>query len=244
MLRTRFRALVGLLLAGYAGHAQKIVPGYIVTAGQDSLRGAVVVHDAETQQKQVDFITAQGNQRQQLDARSLRAYGYTTNKDTVRYLSVRLNLGFAGSSNNEPLFLRQLVGGPVVLFRYCYTRTYSRQPARILTTTRTVPMTTVTGKVTYIPQTSSSISGHASGPLAFPPLSADDARAGTGVALLLYRQGEPGFVEASHWQFPVDALAYFADCPALLPDIQTKHYKAQNLAQLVRRYNACVPSQP
>ena len=243
MLLTRSSALIALLLASYTGHGQKIAPGYIVTAGQDTLHGAVVVHDAETQQRQVDFITAQGNQRQQLDARSLRAYGYATDQDTVHYVSVRLNLGLPGNQA-EPLFLRQLVGGPVVLFRYCYTRTYSRQPARIITTTRMVPMTPVTGKVTYVPQTSSALTRPASGPLAFPPLNADDARGGTGVALLLYRPGQSDFIQATQWKFPADALAYFGDCPALLPDIQARHYKAHNLAQLVRRYNACQPGQP
>ena len=48
------------------------MPGYIVTAGQDSLRGVVALHDEAAQQQQVDFITAQGTQRQLLDARQLR----------------------------------------------------------------------------------------------------------------------------------------------------------------------------
>ncbi|WP_460501869.1 hypothetical protein [Hymenobacter agri] len=243
MLLTRSSVLIALLLASYTGHGQKIMPGYVITAGQDTLRGAVVVHDAETQQRQVDFITAQGSQRQTLDARALRAYGYATDQDTIHYVSVRLNLGLPGNQA-EPLFLRQLVGGPVMLFRYCYTRTYSRQPARIITTTRMVPMTPVTGKVTYVPQTASSLTRPASGPLAFPPLNADDARGGTGVALLLYRKGQTDFTQATQWKFPNDALAYFADCPALRPDIQARHYKAHNLAQLVRQYNACQPGQP
>jgi hypothetical protein len=241
MLLTRGLVLLLLLLGGRAGYGQKIVPGYIITNGQDSLRGAIAIHDAETQQKQVDFITAQGNQRQQLDARSLRAYGYTTDKDTVRYVSVSLNLGFP-NGKAEPLFLQQLANGTVSLFRYCYTRTYSRQPARIVTSTRTVPMTTVTGKVTYVPQTTSSLTRPANGPLAFPPLTADDARGGTGVALLLYRSKQSSFVEATQWKFPADALVYFADCPALMPDLQAKRYHARNLPALVRRYNGCQPA--
>ena len=60
MLLARSSGLLLLLLLGRAGYSQKIVPGYIVTAGQDSLRGAIAIHDDTAQQKQVDFITAQG----------------------------------------------------------------------------------------------------------------------------------------------------------------------------------------
>ena len=93
MLLARSSALLLLLLLGRAGYSQKIAPDYIVTAGQDILRGAIAIHDDAAQQKQVDFITAQGTQRQLLDAYPLSAYGYTTAHDTIRYVTVRLDLG-------------------------------------------------------------------------------------------------------------------------------------------------------
>ena len=129
ILLARGSGLLILLLAGRAGYSQKIVPGYIVTAGQDSLRGAIVIHDDAAQQKQVDFITARGNQRQRLDAHQLKAYGYNTEKDTVRYVAVGMNLGRAGGQV-ERLFLRQLVAGPDELFRYHYSRDYYARPDR------------------------------------------------------------------------------------------------------------------
>ena len=63
MLLARSSGLLFFLLASRAGYGQKIIPGYIVTAGQDSLRGAIAIHDDAAQQRQVDFITVQGNQR-------------------------------------------------------------------------------------------------------------------------------------------------------------------------------------
>lgn len=221
-----FRTLIVviLLLAGPVGYSQKIVPGYIVTAGQDSLRGAIIVHDEAMQQTQVDFIMAQGNQRQRLDVRQLTAYGYTTQKDTVRYIAVSMNLGRTAKA--EALFLRQLVAGPVELYRYCYSRDYYNQPARVATDVR--PNTSRPSLVTW------PVCG-----LAFPPLSVTSARGGTGVALLLRRHGQPDYAEATNWNFPADAAAYFADCPALASDLQARRYHARNLLQLVRRYNAC-----
>ena len=238
MLLTRSSGLLLLLLAGRAGYSQKIVPGYIVTAGQDSLRGAIAIHDDEVQQKQVDFITAQGNQRQLLDARAVRAYGYTTDKDTVRYVAVSMNLGRT-KDKTEQLFLRQLIGGPVGLFQYRYSRGYSAQPSRISTEVIQVPTTSSSGKTTYTPVTRSYFSNPPARSQAFPPLTKASALSGTGVSLLLYRQGQRGFVEATSWRFPADAVAYFADCPALASDLQAKRYHARNLPQLVRRYNGC-----
>ena len=81
--------------------------------------------------------------------------------------------------------------------------------------------------------------------MAFPPLSAASARGGTGVSLLLRRHGQAGFVEANWWIYPTDALAYFADCPALATELQANRYHARSLPQLVRRYNSCpAPGRP
>ena len=238
MSLTRASVLAFLLLGSYVGHGQKIVPGYIITAGQDSLRGVIAIHDDVAQQKQVDFITARGNQRQLLDAHQLRAYGYTTARDTVQYVAVSLNLGRSGGKP-ERLFLRQLVAGPAELYQYRYSRDYYYQPARTNTEVSPAPSTTYPVNVAHPPLAASRLTPRPAGPLAFPPLSAVSARGGTGISLLLRRRGQPGFAEANWWIFPTDALAYFADCPSLAPDLQAKRYKARNLPQLVRRYNSC-----
>ena len=235
---TRASILVFLLLGSYVGHGQKIVPGYIITAGQDSLCGVIAIHDDVAQQKQVDFITARGNQRQLLDAHQLGAYGYTTARDTVRYVAVSLNLGKSGDKA-ERLFLRQLVAGPAELYQYRYSREYYQQPARTGAEVSQTPNTTYPVNVAHPPLAASHPTPNPARPLAFPPLSAVSARSGTGISLLLRRRGQPGFSEANWWSFPTDALAYFADCPSLAPDLQAKRYKAQNLPQLVRRYNRC-----
>ena len=174
--------LLILLLTGPVGYSQKIIPGYIVTAGQDSLRRAIIGHDEATQQTQVDFIMAQGNRRQRLDARQLKTYGYTTQKNTVRYMAVSMNLGRTAKA--EALFLRQLVAGPVELYRYCYSHDYYNQPARVATDVR--------------PNTSRSGATRPVCGQAFPSLSVASARGGTGVALLLRRREQPDYAEATN----------------------------------------------
>lgn len=234
MSLTRASVLAVLLLGSHVGHDQKIVPGYIVTAGQDSLRGAIALHDDMAQQQQVDFITAQGNQRQLLDARAVRAYGYTTDHDTVRYVAVSMNLG-RSRGKREALFLRQLVGGPAELYQYHYVREYYTRPARIAVTP---PTYSAAINLSHPPVASPHYTPYPPGAPSFPPLNATDARGGTGVALLLRRRGQPGFVMATQWSYPRDAAAYFADCPALVPDLQARRYQARDLPQLVRRYNS------
>jgi hypothetical protein len=174
-----------------------------------------------------------------LDAQALRAYGYITDNDTVRYVAARLNLGKPGGKP-EALFLRQLVGGPAELYQYHYSRNYYEQLARTGTDLHYVPNTKYPVNVAHLPVASPRFALHPAGTPAFPPLNAPDARGGTGVALLLRRRGQAGFVVATHWSFPRDAAAYFADCPALAPDLQAKRYHARNLPQLVRRYNSCL----
>ncbi|MET4074048.1 hypothetical protein [Hymenobacter sp. UYCo722] len=238
MLLARSSGLLILLLAGRAGFSQKITPGYIVTAGQDSLRGAIVIHEEAAQQKQVDFITARGNQRQRLDAYQLKAYGYTTEQDTVRYIAVSMNLGRDGGKT-ERLFLRQLLAGPAELYQYRYSRDYFAQPSRIATEVSRTPNLTIPVNTAHPPVAVSRFTPVPASLLVFPPLSATSARAGTGISLLLRRHGQPGFTETTWWNFPTDAMTYFADCPALALDLQAKRYHARDLPQLVRRYNSC-----
>ncbi|MCI1188453.1 hypothetical protein MON38_13575 [Hymenobacter sp. DH14] len=230
-----------LLLAGRAAFGQNIAPGYIITAGQDSLRGAIVLHDATAQQRQVDFITAQGSQRQLLDARTLKAYGYTTEQDTVRYIAVTMNLGRTGSTP-EALFLRQLVSGPAELYQYRYLRSYNERQGRMaaaFSSSGSAP----NGTHASHPALAAPRFPYSLNTREYPPLNAVDARGGTGVALLLRRRGQSNFVIASQWVFPKEATTYFADCPALMPDLQAKRYQPKNLPQLVRRYNSCTSSQ-
>lgn len=236
MSLTRASVLAVLLLSSYVGHSQKIVPGYIVTVGQDSLRGAVAIHDDMAQQRQVDFITAQGNQRQLLDARTLRAYGYITAQDTVRYVAVSMNLGRSGAQS-EALFLRQLVGGPAELYQYRYSRNYYTRPPRVAVAPASTASIPSAVSMSHPPVASSRYISPPANALTFPPLNAADARAGTGIALLL-RRGQSNFVIATQWSFPKDAAAYFADCPNLTPD-RHQLYHLKTLPQLVRRYNSC-----
>ena len=159
----------------------------------------------------------------------------------MRYVAVSLNLG-RSAGQPEPVFLRQLAGGAVELYQYHYTRDYYTQPARVGAEVSRAPNLTSPVNMAHPPLAAAHFTPAPAGPLAFPPLSAASARNGTGVSLLLRRRGQPGFVDATWWQFPADALAYFAACPALVPDLQAKRYRARTMLQLVRRYNACQPS--
>jgi hypothetical protein len=112
--------LAGLfgLLAGCPVAAQHLVAGYVVTAGGDSLRGAVrVAREPLDRQRQVRFVPLADRDRDRLRLRlgpaQVRAYGYVRGLDTVRYVSVAMPTGPAGL---HPVFLRQLVNGPVQLY--------------------------------------------------------------------------------------------------------------------------------
>ncbi|RPD46337.1 hypothetical protein DNI29_15170 [Hymenobacter sediminis] len=113
-----FLVLLGLLLSRYA-QAQKPVPGYVITAGRDSLRGAIQIHEEIDQQLRVEFIPLYALQPIFLDAHQLAAYGYIHKKDTVRY--VALPISFSKSQPPFRVFLRQLVAGPVALYDYRYS---------------------------------------------------------------------------------------------------------------------------
>ena len=228
-------ALVLLLsLLARAGYAQQAVPGYIVTAGQDSIRGAIFRHDELIQQAGVDFVSLQGTQRQWLNAAQLSAYGYTSNLDTIRYVAIGLNYPKAGAPRR--VFVRQLVAGPVELLKYYYNTRLASSAAPSSAGTPVVRATAATAAhpTLYTAQYGSRPAGE---PPFFPPLSATSARAGSGNSLLLCRRAQHSLTEITWWNFPVDAATYFADSPALATDLHQKHYRARDIVQVVRRYN-------
>lgn len=126
-----FLLLLVSMVPGYSAQAQKPVPGYVITAGRDSLLGAIQIHEEVDQQLRVEFIPLYGSQPIFLDAHQLAAYGYIHRKDTVRY--VALPISFSKSQPPFRIFLRQLVAGPVALYDYRYypvplrTRPYGNQ---------------------------------------------------------------------------------------------------------------------
>lgn len=228
-----------LLLTNVAGYGQNIMPGYVVTAGRDSLLGGVVLHGDATQQLVVDFIPARGNQRLQLDAAQLSAYGYIKRQDTVRYVALPLMVN-AETGRTERIFLRQLVAGPVEVYRYHYDRNYySARPAPVSNGVRTSPTATAYNAAHLQLATPHYTTAPANLRTRFPPLSAVSARSGIGVSLLVLRRAQPDFVETTWWNFPTDAATYFADCPALAADLRAKRYHPRDLLLVAKRYNAC-----
>lgn len=203
--------LLGLL--ALPGYGQEAVPGYIVTAGRDSIRGAVFLHDKLTQQVRVEFMSLHGTQRQWLNATQLKAYGYSSKRDTIRYVALGLN--YPKQPAPRRIFIRQLVAGPVELLDYYYN---PRLPVAAAPNPAGTPSAGV--------------------PTVFPPLSAVSARAGGGNSLLLLRRGaQTSIIEITWWHFPVDAATYFADAPALAAELRQKHYRRRDILQVVRRYN-------
>ena len=234
-LRNTF--LLTLLLASRAGHAQHTVPGYVVTAGQDSLRGVVVLHDDLAQQARVDFIPLRGNQRLSLMAAEVRAYGYIHKQDTVRYVAISLNYG-PRSGAVRRVFLRQLVAGPVELYQYYFSGPTNAPTGPTASGTLLVRPTAATAAHPQLLYASPAGSGQRATAESFPPLSASGARLGAGYSLLLRRRTPGSLVEITAWNFPVDAAAYFADYPALATDLRSKRYRARDVAQVLKRYNA------
>jgi hypothetical protein len=57
-------------------------------------------------------------------------------------------------------------------------------------------------------------------------------------SLVLYRTDKMQLEEVSGWKFPKDAVTYFGDCPELVADLQAGRYRARDISQIVRRYNA------
>ena len=232
--------LLALLLASQTGYGQNIVPGYVVTAGQDSLRGAVVVRDDLARQARVEFITLQGNQRLSLTAVEIKAYGYVTKWDTARYVAISLNYG---SGAAKRVFLRQLVAGPVELYQYYYSPA-NNTTATLASGTPLVRPTAVTAAHPPLYAAKDIGNGRLTTNIFFPPLSARGARLGGSNSLLLRRRAQNAFVELNSWNFPVDAATYFADYVALATDLRTKRYKARDIGQVLKRYNAWLATGP
>ena len=234
------RGLLSLVfsLIWLAGYGQSSVPGYVVTAGRDSLRGVIFLHDEFDQQAQVDFIPLPGSQRLLLNAFQLRAYGYMHKQDTVRYEAIAMNYGKKSGVTNR-IFLRQLAAGPVDLYHYYYNNRYFAPQAA--TPPGGTPLVRTTAANTAHPLLYAPQFGSASGavvPQVFSPLSATSARFGAGNSLLLHHRARNTVVEITWWDFPVDAAAYFADFPALAADLRAKRYRVRDIKQVLARYNA------
>lgn len=197
--------LAGLFCITSPLYAQKPMPGYVVTAGRDSLLGAIQVHDAVSQQLRVEFIPAQGHQRLFLDAYQLAAYGYIRQQDTARYVAIACTVN--EQTKQARFFLRQLVGGPVQLLDYHYVQYPDK--ARRVYLRPIVPFNRIQGHQLPVHRT-----------------------------LVVYRQGETSMQEVAQWKFPLDAAAYFADCPALATDLRAGQYRSRDIRHIVRRYNS------
>jgi hypothetical protein len=238
------RSVLSLVLSllWLTSYGQSSVPGYVVTAGQDSIRGVVFIQDDFAQQAQVDFIPLQGNQRLVLNAFQLKAYGYIRKQDTVRYVAIALNYGKKSGVTNR-IFLRQLVAGPVELYQYYYNNRYFA-PQTSAPAPKGTPLLRPTASTAAHPALYTPLFGEAAGavPQVFSPLSAQSARFGTGNSLLVRRRVQNNVTEVTWWDFPTDAAAYFADCPALAADLRAKHYRPRDIANVLRRYNAWWPT--
>lgn len=131
-----FRLLtVALVSLGFASEAtaQRLVPGYVLLTSGDSLPGAIRLSSPVEQQLEVKFIPLAANQLLKFPAGKVRAYGYVTGDDTVRYVACPVQLGYpvvycsriAGQANafyktttNDTvwLLLKQVLAGPVQLY--------------------------------------------------------------------------------------------------------------------------------
>ena len=118
-----------LLTAGHPTAAQHLRAGYVVTAGGDSLRGAIRVGGAPLdRQQRVRFVPLAGTGRLRLGPAQARAYGYVLGPDTVRYVAFNAP---QRPGETEGVFLRQVVAGPVQLYeRYVLTEGRSAAPTR------------------------------------------------------------------------------------------------------------------
>lgn len=122
--------------------AQRLVPGYVLLTSGDSLPGAIRLSSPVEQQLEVKFVPLAANQLLKFPATKVRAYGYITGNDTVRYIACPVQLGYpvvyrtrvAGQGNtfNETttndtiwLLLKQVMAGPVQLYERYDSRSSS-----------------------------------------------------------------------------------------------------------------------
>ncbi|WP_375434257.1 hypothetical protein [uncultured Hymenobacter sp.] len=131
-LRLLTIATVSLWFDGRAT-AQRLVPGYVILIAGDSLPGAIRLSSPIEQQREVKFVPLAANQLLKFSPEKVRAYGYMSAKDTVRYVACPVQLGYpvvyrtkvAGQDNtfiekttNDTvwLLLKQVMAGPVQLY--------------------------------------------------------------------------------------------------------------------------------
>lgn len=212
------KLLLCTCLLGHSGgvRGQLPVAGYVVTVAGDTLRGAIRLHDALTQQYQVEFIKLRSSQAVLLDAYQLTSYTYYQQADTFRY--VALPFFQKGTSAPTRGFLRQIIGGKVQLYQYRYTKLMPRGASEL----KQKP-----------PR-------NAKYPL-FGPLSrreADFASERSPYCLVAYQENRPQFEEVNWWNLRKDAPRYFSDHAELAADLRAGRYRARDIQQIIRRYNA------
>jgi hypothetical protein len=117
--------LLGLvLLCKQATMAQRLAPGYVITASGDSIRGAIRLSSPMQQQFEVKFVPLLlADRLLKLAPSDLRAYGYVYNHDTARYVACPMQVGYPVRRSNgymandtSWLLLKQLIAGPVQLY--------------------------------------------------------------------------------------------------------------------------------
>ncbi|WP_460620268.1 hypothetical protein [Hymenobacter qilianensis] len=223
---------------------KKPLPAYVVTAGGDTLRGAIVPAPRLTQQYQVEFIPIRGHQRLFLDGYQLASFTYYADLDTIRYVS----LLFAQKGTNTLCrgFLQQVVAGEAQLYHYSFN--HVRQGLPVSNNGRSGssysnPKDPNPGNI-YASLRGGSWQENAriisnrdgnhstSGPLSkrgvYNPKN----------SLVIYRTDKLQLEDVSGWRFPKDAVTYFSDCPEVVADLKSGQYRARDIPQIVRRYNA------
>ena len=113
--------------------AQRMAPGYVLLTSGETLQGAIRLSSPIEQQQEVKFVSLAANQLLKFPALKVRAYGYVTGEDTVRYVACPVQVGYpvvyrtrvAGqaSASHETtandtvwLLLKQVMAGPVQLY--------------------------------------------------------------------------------------------------------------------------------
>jgi hypothetical protein len=192
----------------------------------------------------VEFIPLQGHQRLFLDGYQLASYTYYSDLDTIRYVS----LLFSQSGTKTPCrgFLQQVVAGEAQLYYYSFSPIQQEavfSSGGWLGTSLNSPYGPRPGSAfAYSLKNSSQ---HISSTL--PQKNAKYPRFGPlskrgfynlGNTIVIYRADKKRLEDVNGWRFPKDAAVYFADFPDLVADLKSGQYRARDLPQIVRRYNA------
>jgi hypothetical protein len=242
----RYSLLLAFLLGLSVGTIaqEKPLPGYVVTAGGDTLRGAIIPTTRLTQQYQVEFIPMQGHQRLFLDGYQLASYTYYADLDTIRYVS--LLFAQKGTNTHCRGFLQQVEAGEAQLYYYSFNPVQRITPyssGDLLSTSYRNPnapssVSSFATNLLYSNQSTSHINPQENAKYPkFRPLSRQ-AVYNSDHTLVIYRSDKKRLEDVNGWRFPKDAAAYFADFPDLAADLKSGQYRARDLPQIVRRYNA------